>query len=443
MRAFRDRMRALASGSDAHFTQVLTGAAVAFALKAIGAGLAFALNVVIGRTLGVEGAGLYFLALSLVTIISVVTRFGLDNSLLRFIASAVAVEDWARAKGVYRLGMATVTLASLLAGAAVSLGSQTIADSIVGQPQLGPVLQVMGLATLGMALMFLVAECLKGIKRIGGAVTVSSILYPLIAIVLVVPLSERFGPAGAASAYAIGVSLAAFSGLAIWYGYTRGVVHGRPTFAFSELWESCRPLWAMSIITKAIMPWLPLLLLGFFASAEDAGIFGAATRVAMLITFLLIAVNTAISANFAELHAKGELQALARLARRFALITTLVTSPILLVLIFASDFVMGIFGADFARGGIALKILALGHAINALTGSAGQLLMMTGHEREVRNASIVAGIMVAALSLLLIPPYGFIGAAIATSVSVALMNLISIALIKKRLGIFVMPWARD
>jgi len=421
----------------------MRGAATAFILRGLGAGLAFGLNVAIGRLLGAEGAGLYFLALSIVTIATVLTRFGMDNSLLRFIASSVVLDQWARARGVYRLGMWTLALASAAAGLLVVLLGPLVAGRWLGKPELGDVLQVMGLGTLGLAVMMAGAECLKGLKRIAAAVAISSIISPLVALALIWPMTQRFGPAGAAGAYAAGVSAAALAGWLLWRRFTAAHADKEPDFAWSELWDSCRPLWLMSIITKAIIPWSPLLILGFFASSDDVGVYGAATRIAMLVTFLLIAVNTVISPKFAELYAKGDIATLARVARRFALLITLATSPLFVLLIVAGDIVMSVFGPGFERGGPALAILAAGQAVNALTGSAGALLMMTGHERDIRNASIVAGVLVLALSLALIPLYGLIGAAISTAISIAAMNLISIAMIKRRLGIFVMPWARD
>ncbi|MCW8816038.1 MAG: hypothetical protein OQK59_08655, partial [Chlorobium sp.] len=49
---------------DVHMLEVINGAAVALVLKVLGAGLTFLFNLVLARTLGAEGAGLYFLALT-------------------------------------------------------------------------------------------------------------------------------------------------------------------------------------------------------------------------------------------------------------------------------------------------------------------------------------------------------------------------------------------
>ena len=85
--------------------EVVNGASVAFVIKVIGAGLSFGFNVLLARMLGADGAGIYFLALTVTTIATVFGRMGLDNALLRFTAANAAVGDWGAVKGIYRKGM--------------------------------------------------------------------------------------------------------------------------------------------------------------------------------------------------------------------------------------------------------------------------------------------------------------------------------------------------
>lgn len=434
------KLKALVSGNS-HESEVLRGAALALILRGLGGGLTFALNVAIARALGAQGAGLYFFALSVVTVLSVAARLGLDNTLLRFISSAASTGDWGRVNGIYRIGMRASAFVSVTVAIALIAIAMLLVEFNASEPELGLVMAFMAPSVLGLAMMFLGAESLKGRKKIAPAIAVSSLIYPAVAIALVYPMAQRFGPAGAAASYTLGVALAALIGFLLWRRYSAPHADVAPVFDKAELIASARPLWAMSLITRAVLPWSPLLMLGFFAPPEDVGIYGAATRIAALVTLLLISVNTVISPKFSELHTKGDFETLGQVARRFARLITLASSPVLLVLIFASDLVMSVFGPEFTRAGTALAILAIGQAINALTGSAGALLMMTGHEREVRNASILAGVLAVSLSLVLIPIYSFVGAAIATATSIAAMNLLSLALIHKRLGVSAAPWS--
>ena len=54
-------------GTDLHLREVLQGASVAVSIRLAGTLLGFAVSVTVARLLGADGAGLYFLTLSLIT----------------------------------------------------------------------------------------------------------------------------------------------------------------------------------------------------------------------------------------------------------------------------------------------------------------------------------------------------------------------------------------
>lgn len=423
---------------DLHQKEVLGGAMVAFLLRGIGAVFAFGLNIAIGRLLGADGAGLYFLALSVVTIGAIVTQMGLANALLRFVASGAAEARWDQVNGVVRLGLHQAGIAGLVGAALIVGGAPWIARVVFSEPNLSLTLQVMGFGVLGLSLMLLLSDCLKGLKQIRSAMLVNGVMYPAIALLVLWPLTQSFGPPGAALAYVIGTGTAALIGWLLW----RREMKPYPqisSFSPIALRASSQPLWVMSIINRAVLPLAPLVLLGIWGTASDVGIFGAATRVALLIAFFLLAVNTVIAPKFAELHTNGDFENLKRLTGQFTLIVTLASTPVFLILLIWNEEVMGLFGADFRAGGTALAILVLGQAANTITGTAGHLLMMTGHERDVRDAAIAGSISLLVTGLILVPPLGLLGAAFSTSFAHIVMNFMTAWLAWKRLRIISLP----
>lgn len=434
------RIRHYISQMDGHILEVLSGAAVAFVLRGFGAGLAFALNVVIARQLGAEGAGVYFMALSVAMIGSVVARLGLENAVLRFVAVEAANENWGLVKGVRWLSLKLAGGASLGLAALCFFFAPEISEYIFDEPALVEPLRWMSFAIVTFSVMTLESESLKGLKKIRDSMLVSGVLFPAFALLLIGPLVAMMGPSGASAAYVLGTGLAALIGVIFWRKAMS--VHLAPAAAFPRdiLWASSRPLWVTMILTRAILPWAPLFLLGIWGSTQEVGIFGAALRISMLVTFFLVAVNTVLAPKFAELYTKGDLEALGKLVRKFSVIIPLATSPMFFLLLFKSAWVMQLFGKDFAFGGKALAILALGQAVITMTGSAGSLLMMTGHEKDVRNSAIIGGVFVGGLSLILIPSLGHIGAAIAASTAIAASNIASVVFVRKRLGIMTVPF---
>lgn len=427
------------SEMDGHFREVLTGASVAFVLRILGAAAAFALNVIIGRLLGAEGAGLYFLALSVALIGSILAQLGLASTLLRFIAAGAAKNDWGQIKGVFFQGVKLSAAASLGIAIIIAATAPWSAEYIFGKPALTTPLRYMSLAVITFSMMTLLAESLKGLKQIGRSMLVTGVIYPVVALVLIWPLATLAGPAGASLAYVIGTGVAALIGAFWWQAETRNHGPAQPIPA-PELWQSARPLLVMNLILRGIIPLAPLFLVGVWSSAEDAGIYGAAARLALLASFFLAAVNSAIAPKFAELYTKGDMATLARVTRRFAVGITLATSPLFLVLFFAGDWVMSLFGPDFTRGGSTLAILAVGQLVNSMFGSSVFLLMMSGYEKDIRTSSLIAVAVLALLLVTLVPLYGLIGAAISASAAYSILTLWSAFMVGKRLNIQLLPF---
>ncbi len=422
---------------DGHLREVLNGASVAFALRIFGAAAAFTLNVAIGRLLGADGAGIFFLALSVALIATIIAQLGMGSTLLRIISSGAVDNQWGQIKGAFFQALTLATIASIAIGLIIAITAPWTAEYIFKDPALTAPLRWMSLAVVTFTVMTLLAESLNGLKKIGHSMLITGVINPVVALIIIWPLATYGGPAGASLAYVIGTAIATLFGAYWWHRemHGRGAAIPIPN---ARLWASARPLLVMNLIVRGIIPLLPIFLVGFWGTADDAGIFGAATRVALLASFFLTAVNTAIAPKFSELYVKGDLETLTRLSRRFALGVTLATSPVFLMLFFAGDWVMRLFGPDFTRGGTTLAILAVGQMVSTMLGSTGFMLIMSGHERDTRNASFVAVAVLGVLSLLAIPPYGIIGAAIATSGALIALNLHTAAMVSIRLNIHVL-----
>ena len=93
------------------------------------------------------------------------------------------------------------------------------------------------------------------------------------------------------------------------------------------------------------------------------------------------------------------------------------------------------FGSEFQQAGPVLIILVLAQMMNVAAGSAGTLLVMTGHERDVVVALGVSTAVLLILSVLLIPVWGVVGASLASAASTIIWNLILVPMLSIRVGI--------
>ncbi len=422
-----------------HLMEIIRGATTAFVLKIIAAGLAFALNILLARHLGSEGVGIYFLALAIITFGSTLGKFGTDILAMREIARQAAKGDWSMIPVLHRQCLRILLTAALPVALLTALLSDTIAADLFGKPQLAEPLLWMSLGIIPLAMFNLYAHSLKGLKRIKAAVSVQSVWLPALAVPGVLILTPAFGVVGAVWAHVGAALLTTAIAILFW----KGALHEAPVSGGQSLppalLSSARPLLVIALLTLAIK-WSSTFFLGLWGTASDVGVFNIAQRTALLTSFILIAVNSISAPKFAELHQRGDMQALEATAVGAARLMTLLALPVLAVFLLFPDWVLRLFGAEFAEGGTILSILALGQFVNVATGSVGYLLMMTGHEKLMRNNIIFCVAINLVLNLILVPRYGIMGAAVATSVTMASQNLVAAILVWRHLGIVTLPF---
>lgn len=424
---------------DFNMEEVLRGASVAFVLKVIGAGLGFVLNVLLARLLGADGAGVYFLALTVTSIATVLGRMGLDKPLLRFTAANAGRGDWRAVKGVYQKGMTLALLASGTSALLMFAAAPSLAETVFSKPELTKPMRWMALAVVPMAFLILNAEALKGLRRIRDSQLVQGVGVPALSLLGFSLLGQVWGVNGAIWAYTCAATLTALMGYMMWRMATPQVRNSVGHFETRQLLRSSMPLfWVASM--NLVMHWTASFVLGIWASNADVGVFNVASRTATVTGYILLAVNSVSAPRFASLYDQGHMKTLGSMARNSSKLMTLAAGPFLLLFVLFPRWVMGLFGPEFLQGATVLAILAVGQFVNVATGSVGCVLMMSGHERLMRNNVIGAATLNIVMNLLLTRCVGVIGAAIATAVSLAMMNLVSVALAWSRLRIWTIPF---
>lgn len=416
-------LRRVFQSADQYAAGLLRGAGVSFLLRVAGAGAAFLFNIILARALGADAVGLYFLALTQITFVAVVARLGLDTSLIRETAVHASRGDWGAVLGGARTGVRLVLLASIALSLGLALLAPWLAEQVFAKPGLTMPLRWLAMAIPPLAVAFVYAELLKAMEQIARSQLVQVVLLPVLAILVFLGLGPGWGPVAASWAYGLAALLAAIVGALFWRRAVAG--RGRAVDVPARIMlDASLPLMWVQLLTQAIS-WADILILGMFRPAAEVGMYAVAARTAMLTSFIILAVNNVIGPRFATLYHRGDLAGLAQLAVRSTRLTLLIAMPMLALFVLAPQWVLALFGRDFAAAGAVLAILAAGQFINVATGSVGQVLIMTGHGRTLRNLSAVNAVLCIALNLVLVPAYGAIGAAVATASSVIVLNILS------------------
>ncbi|MFQ5822880.1 MAG: flippase [bacterium] len=423
---------------DQHMIEVVRGASVAFTLKVFSVGLSFSFNVLLARLAGAEGAGIYYLAFTVTTIATVIGRLGLGNALLRFTADNAAKGDWSKLAGVSRMGIRIAMATSFLVTLFLVSSASWIAQSIFAKPSLIEPMRLMALSILPLSLLTLYGELLKGLKKIRDSMLVQVVGIPFCSLPLLALLGSKLEVIGAVTAYVASTILILLFSIFLWRRATPQLKGLTGHFDLRLLIKTSLPLFWVTFMSL-VMNMTDTILLGIWTDSKIVGIYGAAFRTAMLTNFILFAFNSIIAPKFAALYGQRDLPALSNLARNAAKLMTFLAAPVLLLFILVPTWVLGLYGPEFTTGATVLTILAIGQFINVATGSVGYLLMMTGHEKLMRNNIVFSAFLNIVLNVTLILKYGIVGAAIANAVSLATMNLISVFLVYWKLSIFTLP----
>ena len=116
-----------------------------------------------------------------------------------------------------------------------------------------------------------------------------------------------------------------------------------------------------------------------------------------------------------------EMNNIYQLATRW--IITLALPVVLLFLLFPQK-VMLLFGGEYLSSASVLMVLSVAALIQAVFGTAGSTLTMTGYSKVNLINALIAAVLNIILNIILIPKFCIIGAAIATLISLSLIGVI-------------------
>lgn len=419
---------------DSHMLDVLKGAATALPLRVLGAGIGFALNLLLARLLGADDVGIYYLALTVSTMASAVATLGLGNVLVRYTAAEAESGDYVALKAIARIGTRTSLACAVALTVLVATAAPWICEYILGKPELTRPLQWMALTIVPQTQMRLHAQLLRGLKKIALSQMLRNVDVPFLTLVFIALLGGTYGATGAVWSFVTANLIAAVMAVWLWRRAAGPVEAGDSPLGLRELLRSGLPILQANLMNMGLTP-LTTLLLGAMTNSASVAIFAIAFRTSLLTRFAKMAVNAIAAPKFAALHRMADSAALSSTSRRSSLLVSVASLPMLLCFIVFPHWTMGLFGPTFADGAMLLRVLAIGQTAAVISVSVPYLLIMSGNERKLRNNTLVSAAVCLALNLLLIPSYGATGAAIAVASAMIVRSLLGAFQVYRSLGI--------
>lgn len=416
---------------------VARGASASFVVRVVGMLVGFGLSVVLARTLGAAAYGTYVYALSWLLLVALAAQIGLRDSVVRFGASAFGQRAWGELRGITRFSnrwTLSVSLASVAVLAGILWGLSDRLDPTLLRTMIAGLVMIPLVAFLGVKSAMLLALSRPVLSTLSDSVARPTTILVGISIAYFM-IGERVS-----AVFAMGVTVGA-SAIALMLclffirlSTPRESRTASPDLGRSREWRTV----ALSIFLLAAMNLInnraDMLMIGGMLGTTEVGFFSAANRYAQFLPFPLYAVNSLAAPMIASLFAEGRREEIQRIVSLGALGVGCMAIPAAILLIVAGRPLLEVYGVEFVEGYDALVWLSIGQLMTALGGSVVQLMTMTGHHRPASRMMAASAVVNLTLNVLLIPRLGITGAAIATATSLALVNLMMVLFVRRRLG---------
>jgi O-antigen/teichoic acid export membrane protein len=400
------------------------------AIWAAGTLATFGVGVILARSLGPTGYGIYGTAIAVVTLLAVPAQCGLPLLAMREVPivrvrgtpSEAAAMGWAFTGTV--AGLALV----LGAGLWLTAGVLPLAAA------LRPALSAAAWLLPPLALSALAAGLLRGQERVLASQALDVLARPLAFAALLLAWTQPIGAGQAIAAQAAAASAIGIAGL---YLFFRRLPRG--SGGTQLRWRA----WAAAALPMTLLELLrvldgsyAVLVASYSASLSDAGLLRVAMASALVVTAPISLQNIVVGPFLAGAHAAGDMQRLARIISGSTLFMTVSVVVVTAVLALAGQWLLPLaFGAGFAGAYWPLLVLCLNQLLTAAFGNGAMLLAMTGQERVVVRALALSVAVAVPAALLLTPVFGVIGTAAATLIATAIRGLLLNRAAVRMLGI--------
>lgn len=409
---------------------------------------AFGLNILVTRNWAMADAGLFFSATSIFMIAYAAARMGTGLGAVYFISRYRRLGQPERIRATVLAGLLPVASVGLLLGVAGWASAGWLVDTLFAEPRPGAVSTLRALllfVPLAATGDFALAAC-RGFGK----------MRPLL-------LIERLGRNGL---QVVGVALAAVLSLSATTALPLAwVAPYLPTAVLGLVWlfllvrraeravarpaplsAVLRPYWrysgprALSGLAQMAVQRVDIVLLGALRGLSDAAIYTAATRFLALGQLSGQALSTAVQHRLAGYMATDDRASAGRLYQAATGWLVLLAWPAYLLFAVFAEPMLALFGSGYAAGRWVTVFLALTMLVATGCGMVDTVLNMAGKTSWTFYNALAGTVINVVANLLLIPPYGIYGAAVAWSLAILVNNIVPLAQMHWAMGLH--PYGR-
>lgn len=400
--------------------------------------LTYVYRLIVARV-GVEQYGLFSLALAVFGILTTFSMLGMSEGVIRFVSFYKGKADERRIKGTILTALKITVPLSAVFGLLLFLFSDGIAITFFHDLRVSILLEILGFALPLDILRSIFLNSLRAFQRIDYEVYSKSLAEGISKVILtLIAVYLGFGVIGVTFAYLFSIFI---SFVLSFYFLEKKVFPVLKTKIISlspykDLLFYSFPLLLTSFL-YLIIQWTDTLMLGYFRTPLEVGIYNAALPTAFLLFLFPSAIRTLFFPVLNELYAQGKqifFESVYKTVVKWIILVDSILFVFLVIfskqiisLLFGEAYILDkiiLVGKEFSISSLCLIILTSGMIFPEFVVPARDILLVLKKTKFIFVNTIIGTITNILLNYILIPEYGAIGAAIATAFASLLMSIL-------------------
>lgn len=388
-------------------------------LRLFSAGLQFLTTIIIARSLGNEGAALFFFWSALMMSTAIMACFGSDQLVLRDLPLKTSSESVQNYLAVIR----TLTILSSFVVGLVLVLYGIVTDGFALWQLMIPI----GMVAFNGALIN--GEILKGLSKPIQGVFFGHLVPVAIFCLMTILTVEEKDSIGLLCIYFLCFVVGCFAVRFCNESSLKRSLIGRPNPDLLKLVLKEGGAVFIGAATTSLAYIIPLAILKEQRADSEVSYVTTSYRLSLLMLILANGIYTVYYPRISQAADSRDWKSLFRIYRSAVLLAlcTLILPVVFGIL--KPEFTMSIFGEDFRSGGATLRILLVSNLLILLMGPAVVLLMMVGMSKLIPRFGVIKLIIAVGLSMILIPKFGPVGMVVSMGIGIlteAILALISV-----------------
>ena len=382
--------------------------------------------------LGPAGYGILGLTLPFQGFLIIIAGAGLPPAIAKHVSEYYAINDTEMVKAVVNISTKIMIVLGLVFSVVIFFLAEPIALGFFGKPEAVLPFKLIALITPFSVIVGALRGTFQGFYQMKNILITRAFELIFMVIFSVGLVAAGMYVAGAVIGTAVGFMAALGAAIYLFQRDVRGKLstprkllsRAPKKLTFNDQMKIAKMLLFFSIpvvitgLAELALYDMGTLVIGHYMASEFVGYYNAASPVARLPLIISMAVATSVLPATAEAISLNNRELLKTYVLQSYRYVSLIVVPLCIgTIVFATPIISILFGPDYIPGSAALQILAAGMLFFTIYTVSSSIAQGLGQPRLPMYVLIVGTVIDIVLSILLVPPLGINGAAIATTIT--------------------------